>query len=397
MEARRFEMLDKDIMRCKADILRAAGGGKTSKKSKDGKDQDATEPQQQPAVSNIKEIPVDVKKVPEVVPLRSVLPVEKTLPTEEAIRADSVTDKAVEEITIRQDEKKVDNAEDIDEPALETGKVSEINEVSVVQLDKAPVNVSVIKAEADEKADTDGEVDAVEAETVVSDANDQAGSIADQAVEIEVVDEMEEAINVDEIPETEEICETEEAIEEVPVSSEIDVDEAETEATGKSSMDELAAMVTEAESEIEPIEDAIEPELEAEPESSEPEESNGFIPEFNLADQILCEQRKKVAGRRKKTNGGNGGNNNQIAQATGTVGAIISKSRKAPAGDNGAEKESFVNPRNLTWAVHHVINGADDMSREQQGIIIDIVTRDIMELCRSGQGSDSAWGKYTNN
>jgi len=76
------------------------------------------------------------------------------------------------------------------------------------------------------------------------------------------------------------------------------------------------------------IDEQIESTLQAETDKAE--EVDGQIPQFNLAEQILTAQRRAASTRRRRpasTAGGSGGSSN-IAPAEGTIGKIISKSKK---------------------------------------------------------------------
>ncbi len=99
------------------------------------------------------------------------------------------------------------------------------------------------------------------------------------------------------------------------------------------------------------------------------------IPRFNLAEQILAEQRKFTSGRRRKAN---------PTEATGagyhaddTLGAVIREVkdnmvRPVQTADDPDDADTDVRGT----AVDHV-----DMADAQRLLVADIVTRDIAELC----------------
>ncbi len=99
------------------------------------------------------------------------------------------------------------------------------------------------------------------------------------------------------------------------------------------------------------------------------------IPRFNLAEQILAEQRKFASGRRRKANPTEATGRNYAADDT--VGAVIREVkdnmvRPVPT----AAGADDANPAVCGTAVDHV-----DMADAQRLLVTDIVTRDIAALC----------------
>ena len=128
------------------------------------------------------------------------------------------------------------------------------------------------------------------------------------------------------------------------------------------------------------------------PEGTEPDDSarktDREVPRFNLAEQILSEQRKIASIRRKKPDGNTSANS--TPEATGTVGQIIRQSKKTFASAEGKEKtpETVVikktseTIRSSSPAVHGIINKADNLSGSGHRIIADIVARDVAGFYR---------------
>jgi len=157
------------------------------------------------------------------------------------------------------------------------------------------------------------------------------------------------------------------------------------------------------------------------PEDDSPEETDGLdetegtesddstrktdreVPRFNLAEQILSEQRKIASIRRKKPNGNTSANS--TPEATGTVGQIIRQSKKPFASAEGKEKtpepvvikktsETIQSPRP---AVHGIINKADNLSGSGHRIIADIVARDVARFYRKTSSRQPVWQNYPDN
>ncbi|HIJ67408.1 MAG TPA: hypothetical protein HPP51_03895, partial [Planctomycetes bacterium] len=99
------------------------------------------------------------------------------------------------------------------------------------------------------------------------------------------------------------------------------------------------------------------------------------IPRFNLAQQILAEQRRIASGRRSKST--EPGRGTSIRPAIGTIGRIIREAKKAPVGDNEAVESGL----HLSFGVYGVIDGFDNLKPTQQQVVADIVTSDISRLC----------------
>ena len=144
-----------------------------------------------------------------------------------------------------------------------------------------------------------------------------------------------------------------------------------------------------------------------ETEGAEPDDSNRKtdreVPRFNLAEQILFEQRKIASIRRKKPDGNTSANN--TPKATGTVGQIIRQSKNPFASAKGKEKtpepvvikkisETIQLP---SPAVHGTINKADNLSSSGHRIIADIVARDITGFYRKTSSRQPVWQKYPDN
>jgi len=98
------------------------------------------------------------------------------------------------------------------------------------------------------------------------------------------------------------------------------------------------------------------------------------VPRFDLARQILAEQRKVAATRRQKPDKQDD-TNTPPATAAGTVGRIISQVKKNMAA--GHEKPQTT-PK-LSHAVSGIIAAPENLTSIQQTIIADIVAQDISQ------------------
>lgn len=136
----------------------------------------------------------------------------------------------------------------------------------------------------------------------------------------------------------------------------------------------------------------------SETEGTEPDDStrktNREVPRFNLAEQILSEQRKIASVRRKKPDRNTSANS--TPEATGTVGQIIRQSKKPFTSAEGKEKtpETIQSP---SPTVHGIINKADNLSGSQHRIIADIVARDVARFCGKTSSRQPVWQNYPDN
>ena len=109
------------------------------------------------------------------------------------------------------------------------------------------------------------------------------------------------------------------------------------------------------------------------------------VPSLDLSQRILVEQRKDSSSRRKKTTGSTV--KIDIPAPTGTIGAIISRSKKAlPKANPLDQAEELANDTkaNIPIRPKTVINlteKADDLNDTQQMIISAIVSKDLARLC----------------
>jgi len=114
------------------------------------------------------------------------------------------------------------------------------------------------------------------------------------------------------------------------------------------------------------------------------------IPSFNLADQILSQQRKVAASNRRKPPAGNSPRN--IPMPAGTIGKIIAESKKSQL---GTKAKSEI-PEMPLPAVFKIPDTRTKFNTESDDIIMDIVARDIMCLC-GNRYTDSTRYSYVNN
>jgi len=109
------------------------------------------------------------------------------------------------------------------------------------------------------------------------------------------------------------------------------------------------------------------------------------VPELDLSQRILVEQRKNSSFRRKKTNGSTV--KIDIPAPTGTIGAIINRSKKTlpkigPLDQTEELKtESKADISIMPRTVINLTEKADDPNETQQTIISAIVSRDLARLC----------------
>ncbi|MCF7955506.1 MAG: hypothetical protein K9M75_06870 [Phycisphaerae bacterium] len=142
--------------------------------------------------------------------------------------------------------------------------------------------------------------------------------------------------------------------------------------------------------------------------AEQPQANNTMIPKFDLAEQILKEQRQVASKRRQRPAGAR---NLNIMPIAGTVGQIIERAKKAVAtaaekkqaepktkpapARQETEKTNYVefdsmeivpfqqDPAEpvLSVAACRVINESDRLNPFQQDIIVQIVSRDIAKFC----------------
>lgn len=105
------------------------------------------------------------------------------------------------------------------------------------------------------------------------------------------------------------------------------------------------------------------------------EEKSVEIPKFNLADQMLAQQRSVAATRRQKTR-----KTSPIEKsypANDTVGRIISHSKPS----NSKPQAEVVVPPALRATVRSINLSTEDLNNLQRRLVADIVSRDIALLC----------------
>jgi hypothetical protein len=108
--------------------------------------------------------------------------------------------------------------------------------------------------------------------------------------------------------------------------------------------------------------------------SATDEKQDDGIPEFNVYDRILSDERKESSTRRQGP-GGNGDAKRNVPVVSGTVGDIINKTK----GDvkNETPQENLEDKASSTDTVRGIIHGHDNMNDIQAEIISDIVARQI--------------------
>ena len=114
----------------------------------------------------------------------------------------------------------------------------------------------------------------------------------------------------------------------------------------------------------------------------------GQIPRFNLAEQILVEQRKVASLRRKKPNGNAAGD--KLSPVTATIVRVIKESKSQT---RSAEQIAGCQ----SPAVHSLVVGSDNLSWRQQQIITNIVSADIAALCKIKPSESKARQSFSNN
>jgi hypothetical protein len=104
------------------------------------------------------------------------------------------------------------------------------------------------------------------------------------------------------------------------------------------------------------------------------EKQDDGIPEFNVYDRILSDERKESSTRRQGP-GGNGDAKPKVPAVSGTVGDIINKTK----GDvkNETPQDDVEDNAGKTDTVRGIIHGHDNMNDIQAEIISDIVARQI--------------------
>lgn len=119
------------------------------------------------------------------------------------------------------------------------------------------------------------------------------------------------------------------------------------------------------------IEEATTVQTAPESQARSDEETENRIPRFNLARQILAEQRKAASTRRGRPIEHSG--STEARPATGLIGQIIREAKKK-AGDVSEDAEI---PQQLSCGVHGILKGTHNLSPAQKGVIAGIVTLDI--------------------
>jgi len=106
----------------------------------------------------------------------------------------------------------------------------------------------------------------------------------------------------------------------------------------------------------------------------EGKDTENRIPRFNLAQQILAEQRRAASVRRGRPTERSG--SGEIMPATGTIGRIIREAKKKTT-DAGEDDKTL---QQLSCGVHGIVEGAHNLNPAQRQVIAGIVTLDIARL-----------------
>ena len=114
--------------------------------------------------------------------------------------------------------------------------------------------------------------------------------------------------------------------------------------------------------------------VEAEAKAGASEKSTVEIPRFNLAKQILAEQRQAASKRRQKSH--HTGAKIASYPAADTIGEVIRQAKH-----NSVEVTAEAGTKTSTTPVHGIVLDDDSMSDSQRRLVADIVSRDIVALC----------------
>jgi len=258
-----------------------------------------------------------------------------------------------------------------------------------------PLDREIVVTEEEEMALFDG----CEPEAIAENSDEENGSEDGLEALRKIVAEAENNLQ----PITEETTNTDE------VTAGGDIEQITDEAASETEGIEIELAATEA------VEEPTQPEVTEEPVTSLPEddltagvETGSSIPNFNLAEKILTEQRQTVSRRRQRPERAR---NLNVLPIAGTVGKIIERARQAaaktaekseavkiveipetlketvsqaPAKPNVVETVEFneepVEPV-LSAAACRVINDSDRLNPFQENIIVEIVSRDIARFC----------------
>lgn len=115
--------------------------------------------------------------------------------------------------------------------------------------------------------------------------------------------------------------------------------------------------------------------VEKKPADNAVQKKNVDIPKFNLADQMLAQQRSVASTRRKKTK--KTSHIEKSYPANDTVGRIISHSKPSYP----KPKSETVIPPALRAKVRSINLNSEDLNKLQRQLVADIVSRDIALLC----------------
>ena len=117
------------------------------------------------------------------------------------------------------------------------------------------------------------------------------------------------------------------------------------------------------------------------------------IPRFNLADQILAEQRKVASNRRRRPSSASA-TPSPAPAVTGTVGRIITEVK-----NNHAANVEKTRPRNtdITDSPSRAIFDDHNVSDVQRQIIADIVAENIAHFFGDTSRAEPVWQSYVGN
>lgn len=417
------EVLDDDIMQCRADILRSRARAKakdTVTANTDIADVTAQISRDNPVkradVTAARVNPSAAKKNDE-----NTSEITNSSPAEKKIRIPQFEDLVSSENQVVEGLWETSlNTEPKSPPQEQTHPVPAPEEIAMAESQPAQDNSIASQEEPPEigfELDPDNIVTDEEEQALFGESQAREPEIDDCQTETEATEEGLEALRrvvaeaknqaqpeIDKLEDIEDIM-NDEDIEQLP-------DEKASEGTTENIDDTETMNVTDL---IEPTEDTddftvedVQQTPDDDPVVEEPQTNNTMIPKFDLAEQILKEQRQVASKRRQRPARAR---NLNIMPIAGTVGQIIERAKKAVA---TAAKKNETEPKTkpiqtrqetakiepvdfdtieivpiqqehtepvLSVAACRVINESDRLNPFQEDIIVDIVSRDIAKFC----------------
>ncbi len=359
---------DKDILQCRADILRAHEAITADKSDPPG-ESTASAPKTQ--VEPTEKAPAEAEQESQA----KAKPPQEQAKTEEKPEAKIEKKAEAEKAEAEARAKTVQEAKAAAEKVLQEAKAkTEAAQEAITAAEKARAQAKV-RAEARAKAEAEAKTAAEKAQ---QEATARAEAEQKAKAEAEARAKAEEELKVAAEKAQQEATAKDEADEEV-----IDIEEL-------ADLSEPAVGEADAAAKDNKDKDKTK-RVEVASEDRSDEKAKKQIPQFDLAQQILFEQRRVASMRRSKS--GKQASIKDPQAVTGTIGRIIRETKKK-VGDISRTGERT---QQLSSGVHGVIKSADNLNESQQETIAGIVTLDIARYCTDGERQGNARRSYSGN